>query len=235
MKLVLILTTYSLLLSANCLNDIQVGVSEHESLAKQHCNINCKMYFTSSEDILFEEATFTRPVILGASVSAGYTTNLKKGPSSHFLESIEIPTYKNISIPGSTSQRMIKAANKSKNYNESSVKVAIDLFFWDSVKIQNCSEENIEKLYSGKVYESLFKGPSILAQVPNINSSQKPECLSSINSVLEKMCNSKSCKLLKSFGKEFKELKPSQMNDELHPNDIGAQILGEKMCSLMML
>ena len=134
---------------------------------------------------------FSRPLIIGASISAGYgTTN--GGPSEVFARMINPDTkIKNLAFNGATSINSTSGLDL-KNHS-ASVVMALDLFFWDAIRNQvGTSFETNTKRFFNHLHE--HEMPAIIGKLPLIDLPLGPFAevvknnAKKVNALLEDIC-----------------------------------------------
>lgn len=112
--------------------------------------------------------------------------------------------------------------------------VAIDLFYWNSVFLDEgkCDVDSVEKQLKQL---KKTQGQLVLGEMPQLKSSQDAKCRNAINTVLRDGCIGK-CLLLKED-----EVIPTQgasemfQSDGLHLSQSGSQYLADKICEQLFI
>jgi hypothetical protein len=196
-----------------------------------HCPLLKDIISEEQSSPFLRPSTYNKTVITGASVSAGYGLSPAKGPTDHFVQAIGMEKNKvNHSMSGGASRQILNKLYATNDFNDATLVVAVDMFFWDTVRNPDCSLASLQTRYGGDAYRKLFQKKLILATVPLFNGLQKPECVEQINRILQESCKSPECLLLDG-DKLFVHDRPDLMQpDGLHPNQAGNQHLSEEIC-----
>ena len=149
-----------------------------------------------NEDLANTLCLFSKPLIIGASVSAGYGTN-SGGPATILSRDLNPDAeITNRSISGATSFAGTSYSPK----DLPSIVMGFDMFFWDTVR--NSCDENFETLTRAffKKYQS--RGvPMVIGKIPvgapfpmGIRMAGRAACTSKINALIEEECTiEKNC------------------------------------------
>jgi hypothetical protein len=185
-----------------------------------------------------DTSLFSRPLILGASISRGFGTT-DGGPGMVISKMIN-PQAKvtNNSMSGHTS--LESTQNLDYFENNPSIVLAFDLFFWDANREQTGKEfeENTRKLF--KTYQEK-KIPMIVGRVPEgakfpeeIRKAGEKKSAKKINALLEELCTlDKNCLLydpMICFNKMKGPLSPEgkpYFGDSMHTTNLGNRFCAE--------
>jgi hypothetical protein len=202
-----------------------------QQVSPVHCPLLKGQMQEEQTSLFLHPSTYQKTIITGASVSAGYGLSPAKGPADHFLQAIGLEQNAvNRSMSGGSSRQILKKLYESPEFTDSSLVIAVDMFFWDTVRNEDCSLAGLQKRYGGEAYRKLFQKKLMLATVPSFRADQKPECVNQINKILVDSCRSPDCLLLDGE-KLFVHGRSDLMQaDGLHPNEEGNRYLGEELC-----
>ena len=179
-----------------------------------------------------DKELFSRPLVLGASISAGYGT--RDGGLGAVLSKTINPEARviNKAISGATSVQ--STSHLDLETYDPSVVLGLDLFFWDAARCQTGKkfESNTKRLF-----ESFQHTPMIIAKVPVIDlpfiggkAKELIESANKVNTLLELLALSHSrcllydpvpCFLSMGFGS------PKYFSDGLHLNSAGNKYCAE--------
>jgi len=133
-------------------------------------------------------------------------------------------------MSGGSSRQILKKLYESPEFADATSVVAVDMFFWDTVRNEDCSLAALQKRYGGDAYRRLFQKKLILATVPTFRGDQKPECVKQINTILSESCKSPNCILLNGEALFVHGRADLTQADGLHPNEAGNKVLSETLC-----
>jgi hypothetical protein len=181
--------------------------------------------------LFLRPSTYQKTIITGASVSAGYGLTPAKGPTDHFVKNIGFAKKSvNRSMSGGSSRQILNKLYQSAEFSDSSLIIAVDMFFWDTVRNPDCSSSELQKRYGGDAYRKLFQKKLILATVPLFKGDQKEECVKQINKILVDSCKSPDCLLLDGEKLFVHNNSYLMQPDGLHPNAEGNRYMAKQMC-----
>lgn len=175
---------------------------------------------------------FSHPLILGASVSAGYGTS-KGGTSTIIAKMLNTnAVIDNRARSGSTSLQSIK--NVELESLSPSIVIGLDLFFWDAARNQ-CGDSFVE--HTQKLFKTLKGTPLIIGKIPvgttfpeGFRLAGSRPCTQKVNALLEKLCTIENNCLLYD-PKDCLEAMQSDEGyfmDKLHPTDKGNEFCAKK-------
>lgn len=191
-------------------------------------NLFVVMSMNSNNDVLL----FSRPLVLGASISRGWGTS--DGGPGNVISKLIYPSAKvtNKAMSGHTSLE----STRNLDYFETNptIVLALDLFFWDATRdeVGKSFETNMRKLF--KTYQDK-KIPMIVGKLPigvefpeAISRTGKKKSAKKVNELLEEICTEdKNCLLYDPkicFDKMGKPISPSgepYFSDSMHTTNVG--------------
>ena len=178
------------------------------------------------------KSCFATPLILGASVSAGYGTN--RGGTSEIIAKEIHPeaVISNRAKSGATSLQSLKDLNL--HTVNPSVVLALDLFFWDAARNQ-CGENFIS--HTTKFFRSFEGTPLIVGKIPvdvsfpdGYRLAGARPCTKVVNALIEKLCKIEANCLIYDPKECLNQMSSPEdyFLDKLHPNDKGNEFCTKK-------
>lgn len=178
---------------------------------------------------------FSRPLILGASVSADHgAVSPGKKLALQFTAPSRIHT---IARSGGTSDRIWRAV-RNRAFEDRTVVVALDLFFWDS----NFGSQRTFTVLEDVVAKARANGSYlVLGDIPRLVGTQTMR--DTLNTAIYSQCSKYSkCKVLSldrlhrnmvsrggyQVGRKFYSLR-ELLPDGLHPSDMGSQVIADHL------
>lgn len=177
---------------------------------------------------------FSKIFVMGASVSDNYGG--PHSPGQKIAETMNSQFSKH-AIGWSSSNEILEDINENtqKQIDESSMIVAIDMFYWNSVEFfwpgDTCPKEII--LRDLKTLLS-YKKKIVLGEVPQLKSEQDRGCIDIINGELRKHCTKeRDCHLISTQNLlDLPSDKQAELfqDDGLHLSDKGSHFIADKIC-----
>lgn len=214
-----------------------------EDKAKYQCsnNTNTDQVLSCEDYKKLNQITQQKPYknvsVIGASVSDNYGG--VDSPGDRVAGALDGKLFKHAK-PHKSSHTILKDESKFQDQlKNSDLVIAIDLFFWNSVKEfwpnQDCSE-NIVKDQIKELIK--VKGKLVLGEVPILRSSQDIECTRKINKVINDDCKKvNNCLVLNEDQMLPRDGNVDELfqSDGLHLSNKGAQYMSDKICEHLYL
>jgi hypothetical protein len=185
---------------------------------------------------------FNKPLIIGASVSADYLAESPgKRLAKRYTKSSEIVT----KAIGGRAGRDLLPTLAAKTFDDRSVVVGIDLFFWDSTfRDPKPSLAALDRLMTDVKKRNL---PIVLGEIPGLLPSRQPQ-RAALNAAIHKACASyENCyvmpfddllsRIMKDWSLEIKGRKYSLLElvpDGLHMGDVAGDYLADMMKDVLL-
>lgn len=199
----------------------------------------CDRPKTKTEDVSHAVCLFSRPLVVGASISRGFGANAG-GPGALIAEQLSPDTQiTNMASSGTASVASLK--DHQVPIPAPSVVMGVDLFFWDAAR-KKCGPDFEDKTKSFiKLYQDL-KIPLILGKLPKDASFppgyavlDKNECTDKINKLLEEECTAeKNCLIYDPMNcfRKMKENHPkAEQLKKFFVDDLHTSVEGNRYCA----
>lgn len=198
------------------------------------CNRKTKV---PPKDLANINCLFSKPLVIGASVSAGHGTQ-NGGPSTVLSKLLNpLAEIDNRAVDGATSLEILSGFSMEES---PSIILGFDLFFWDAAK-NECGEGflNSTKKFFQTIQEK--ETPMIIGKIPvsvpfpaGIRLAGLRPCAKVINSLIDELCTPESNCLIydptdciKAMGSSKDDDGKAYFSDKLHTSDVGNKFCAE--------